>query len=197
MENQSVKRPELKPLKITCTSSDCERSLHCFKKSRKMVEADRGKCRACGANLIDWKRVHKRDVKDAQYTFDALKMELFRHHFWHEEIDEKAIRHAKRKGRKGLIESARNRLIKKVAVTNNRYDGLQTPFEGNIIFYAQHALACCCRKCIEYWHGIPVNKEMDENQIEYFVDMIMMYIENRMPDLTENGEYVPRITIYH
>ncbi len=39
------------PLKISCTDSDCEQGLHCFKfHSRKMAAGDRGKCRSCGVD---------------------------------------------------------------------------------------------------------------------------------------------------
>ena len=37
-------------------------------------------------------------------------------------------------------------------------DGYQTPTHGDIVFYAQHALACCCRLCIRYWHGVPYGR---------------------------------------
>ena len=57
--------------KITCTSSNCEDDLHCFKQTRKMALANQtGQCRACGVALIDWDRVHKRDVSDA--VFDLV-----------------------------------------------------------------------------------------------------------------------------
>src|SRR5436853_4729172 len=96
---------ELKPLDIRCTSTDCENGLHCFRQTKKQAQANLfgtgglgGQCRSCGANLVDWSRVYKRDLADAEYTFNALKNELIRHHFWHIEIDIKAVNHAKRKG---------------------------------------------------------------------------------------------------
>jgi hypothetical protein len=49
------------PLEIKCTSVDCENDLHCFKQLKKMTFDQRGKCRACGADLVDWKRLHRRD----------------------------------------------------------------------------------------------------------------------------------------
>ena len=91
-------RPE--PLDIKCTSSDCKNGLHCFKATRQMAPAERGRCRSCGADLVDWSRVHRRDKADAAYTFAALEYELIRHHHWHKTIDDKALRHARRKGRK-------------------------------------------------------------------------------------------------
>ena len=41
-------------LNIKCTSADCENELHCFKQLKKMTEEQRGKCRYCGADLVDW-----------------------------------------------------------------------------------------------------------------------------------------------
>lgn len=34
-------------------------------------------------------------------------------------------------------------------------DGRQTPMRGHPCFVAQHATGCCCRGCLEKWHGIP------------------------------------------
>jgi hypothetical protein len=66
----------LKPLKITCTSSDCAQGLHCFQQTRKLVALhQQGRCRTCGVALIDWRRVHQRDPADVSYTFTALKYE--------------------------------------------------------------------------------------------------------------------------
>lgn len=41
-----------------------------------MAESERGHCRSCGAELVDWKRVHRRDVDDATFVFKSLKNEL-------------------------------------------------------------------------------------------------------------------------
>jgi hypothetical protein len=80
------KKPE--PLKIKCTASDCDNDLHCFKATRKMAQADRGRCRACGADLVDWHRLHQREIADAKCTFRGLKHELIRHHFFHETLED-------------------------------------------------------------------------------------------------------------
>jgi hypothetical protein len=193
MANRNTKRKELPPLKITCTSSDCVNDLHCFKKSREMAEEDRGRCRSCGADLIEWDRIHQRDLGDVEYIFSALKYELVRHHFWHKPIDKKAENHARRKGRNGLQIAVKHRLENHLAPINNPFDGRQTPLEGNVIFYAQHALGCCCRTCLEYWHGIKKREPLREDHIKYLTSLIMLYIEDRMPFLTENGEKIPPI----
>ena len=65
---------DLKPLKISCTSADCENGLHCFLQTKKMVEESTdGQCRYCGARLVNWIRVHKKDLADVKYIFTALK----------------------------------------------------------------------------------------------------------------------------
>ncbi|MFB2836543.1 DUF4186 family protein [Floridanema evergladense] len=187
---------QLAPLKIKCTSTDCDNGLHCFKQNRKKKVANPfGQCRSCGTDLVDWNRVQKRDLSDVNYTFYALKHELIRHHFWHVEIDQKAINHARRKGKSGMRVAAQNRIRKSVGSAQHPCEGRQTPKEnsGNGIFYAQHATACCCRKCMEYWHNIPLGRELTEQEIGYFTNLVMLYIEERLPILTEHGEKVPRL----
>lgn len=157
-----------------------------------MAKEQQGQCRACGVDLIDWPRVHRRDVNDAPFVFNSLKHELIRHVYWHMPIDLHAANHAKRKGLVRLEEFARNRLSKYL-VPGYSYDGRQTPREGNIVYYAQHAIACCCRKCLEYWHGIPQDRPLTDQDISYFTELTMMYIRERMPSLTDTGEYVPPI----
>ena len=68
-------------LKIRCTSAGCEDDLHCIKQLKKTSQEQRGKCRYCGADLVDWDRLHVRDLVDVEQTFSALKNEMTRHHF--------------------------------------------------------------------------------------------------------------------
>ena len=184
-------RPE--PLKVRCTSADCDNDLHCFKQLQKMTDDQRGKCRYCGADLVDWNRLHVRDFDDVEYTFAALKHEMIRHHFFHEEIDEKAIRHAQRKGRILLKQAARHRLDKYLAPAQPARDGRQTPFQGNSIFYAQHATATCCRTCLEYWHAIPKGRELIAVERAYCAALVDCYLDERLPDLADGPIRVPNM----
>lgn len=189
-----LKKLALEPLKVTCTSSDCDNNLHCFSATKKMVkEKEVGACRSCGANLVDWKRIHNKDIADVRYTFNALKFEMIRHHFWHVTIDDKAVNYARRKGVAGLRSAVRARIRTSIGAPNNPYDGRQTPMEGsgNPIHYAQHATACCCRKCVEYWHAIPKTRALTKEEIEYLAELAMLFIEERIPNLTTDGEHVP------
>jgi len=180
------------PLDIKCTSTDCDNDLHCFKQLKKMTPDQRGKCRQCGADLVDWKRLHRRDKRDAAHTFKALQLELIRHYFFHRPIDEMAMRHAQRKGRIALKDAARDRLRKYLAVANPARDGRQTPFDGNAICYAQHATATCCRTCLEYWHDIPKGRPLTEDEFAYCASLVDRFLDLKLPDLSDQPIKVPR-----
>jgi hypothetical protein len=153
-----------------------------------------GACRTCGAQLIDWDRVHRQDLTDVTNTFTSLRLELIRHHFWHVLLDDKAVAHARRKGFLKLRLAARSRIKTSVGPANLPFDGRQTPMagSGNVIHYAQHATASCCRKCIEYWHNIPQKRALTDEEVEYLTELVMLYIEDRLPMLTDEGENIPR-----
>lgn len=182
----------LKPLKMTCTSTDCENGLHCFRQKTRRAPLH-GRCRSCGADLIDWPRVHERQLSDAQHTFAALRNERIRHHYFHVEIDQRAVNYARRKGFRGLAEAMRRRLRSSVGPAQPFRDGTQTPKDGNACCYAQHATASCCRKCIEEWHRIPRGRELTDAEVDYLAELGLLYIRERLPVLTENGEKVPPI----
>lgn len=171
--------------KVKCTDSDCKNDLHCFKfHSRKMEESERGNCRDCGASdLVDWQRLHKRDLNDLDYTFNALKNELIRSHCWNTDFDQRAKQHARNKGLSKLKEGVRNRIEKALAPAQPVRDGYQTPFGGNCIFYAQHATACCCRTCLEYWHGIKRGRMLSPEEITYCSELVEHFLSERLQDL--------------
>lgn len=180
------------PLNISCTATDCASDLHCFK-DKKSGEHPAGTCRQCGANLVAWDRVHQRDLNDVANTFAALKHELIRHHFWHVEIDQRALNHARRKGRKRLYADIDKRITTSIGKAEPYHDGYQTPKEGNTIYYAQHATASCCRRCAEYWHGIPTGRSLTAEEITYLSDLVRLYLDERLPDLVDGGVKVPPI----
>lgn len=180
------------PLDIKCTSTDCKNDLHCFKQLKKMLPSQRGKCRACGADLIDWKRLHRRDTADVAHTFSALQHELIRHHFFHRPVDDVAIRHAQRKGRIQLKEAALDRLRKYLSPAEPPRDGYQTPLEGNAIYYAQHATATCCRTCLEYWHAIPKGRPLTPQELDYCSALVDLFLDQKLPGLADEPIKVPR-----
>ena len=191
MSNANMDWNNEEPLaKVTCSSYDCERDLHCFRRRRPRHQSYRSEeCVACGAQLVDWQRLDQHDLKDVEHNFKSLRREMIRHHFWHKSIDNKAVNHAKGKGIIGLREAAEHRLRKYVGLPSSQLsrDGRQTPMSGNVICYAQHATATCCRKCIELWHGINRETHLMDEEIGYMTELIMRYIQLRLPDLPPVG----------
>lgn len=180
---------EVGPLgEVRCSSHDCERDLHCFRRQRPIKQSYRnGKCFACGADLIDWNRIDKKNLKDVDYTIQAIQYEMIRHVYWHQTIDEKAMALARKKGPQQLRQDAEKRIIKYVSPASKEIfrDGTQTPYRGKLIYYAQHATATCCRLCAEEWHGIDRNRPLNQDEIKYMIDLIMLYMNKRVPDLFE------------
>ena len=186
----------LKPLNIKCTSSACADGLHCFLLTKKMKQnGPSGRCRSCGAELVDWARVFRKDLRDVTYTFECLKYELIRHHFWHIPISVYAVNYARRKGRLQLKEAAYKQIEQAVRRISHPREGQQTPREtnphANAIHFAQHATAACCRRCVEEWHGIPRDRELTPEEMTYLTELAMLYIDSRLPDLAEGPIYVP------
>ncbi len=181
--------PELP--RITCSSFDCDNDLHCFRRKRPIDQSYRnGKCVACGVDLIDWNRIDKRNLQDVGYTCEKLELEMIRHFYWHKEIEFKAVESAKKKGLSSIRESAEHRIRKYLGLPSEELfrDGTQTPRSGNVIFYAQHATASCCRKCAEEWHNIDRKRNLTNAEVKYLVGLIMTYVNRKLPLITEEGE---------
>jgi hypothetical protein len=201
--SQSLK-DKLKSLKgkISCTKSDCKNDLHCFRQTSKMKAANEsGKCRACDTELSEWHKLQQMNISNVDQTFELLKKEFIRHYFWHTEIDQWAVNHALNKGRIRLRESVVSRLQNSVGAVHEMTDGKkrpyrdgqQTPFGGNSIYYAQHATASCCRTCLEYCHGIPQGRDLTEKEVSYLTDLVMRYLDERLPQLADYPQKQPRI----
>ena len=88
--------------------------------------------------------------------------------------------------------AAERRIRTSVGPAEPGFDGRQTPKEVNVLYYAQHATASCCRQCIEEWHGFPKGQALTDDEINYLSELVVHYVEERLPDLTEHGEKVPR-----
>ena len=193
---------DLPPLDVKCNATDCPNGRHCYRQNRKLPEAKRypdGVCWDCGTDgVVDWDRVRSFNLEDQDYVIEMLRTELIRFHYWDRvdvHQDHRAINYALRKGRIDLRDAVMHRLNKYFRVQGFR-DGAQTPKvssktkQRNIVHYAQHATATCCRKCMAYWYGIDVSETLTDEQVEYFADLIMRYIDAKLPDLPDNGTSV-------
>ncbi len=65
----------------------------------------------------------------------------------------------------------------KLAPADPVNDGKQTPMHGHPVFKAMHATACCCRVCLNKWHGIPLHRELSKAEQEKIVTLLMAWIE--------------------
>lgn len=177
-----MSKKRLAPLGVRCVSSDCEKGLHCFRPKRRKgaPTTPEGACSSCGAMPVDFERVRRCDLADIDYTMKALQLERVRFAYWNSDIDEHAINHASKKGLAGMQPAALARLEKSIGAAFPAFDGRQTPKEGNAIFYAQHAVAACCRKCILVWHGFPLGQPLTSRQLDYLTGLVMHYIEKRL-----------------
>lgn len=192
MATEEVKVDPLE--KMRCAKSDCASDRHYFLATPKMRNNNElPRCRDCGADLIDWNQVHKRDLKEVKKTFELLKYEWIRHVYWHRKIDQKAINYALRKGKIELYATAEHIIRKNIAKPADLCGNFATSWEGNAVHYAQHATATCCRKCIEKWYGIPPDQTLTENQIVYFTQLVILYLQERFPDLPNEGQKVSPI----
>jgi hypothetical protein len=178
--------PELLP----GPDNDCVRGLHKYFKSPATNDRRQPVCSRCGNDSIDWERLHKRDINDIEYTIAQLKTDRWNHDWWFKDFDAKAVQHALGKGLSGIDYAVRPMIAKSVGRVypwNGKLqpyrDGGQTPYEGNIIFYGQHATATCCRKCIKEWHGIPEGRELTQEEMDYLAELLLVYIRVRFPEM--------------
>ena len=172
---------------LTCTSSRCEDNLHCFLRDLRR-KGNRGKsyrsdtCTGCGEEIIDWNRINMHNLEDKDYFVECLKKETWRHAVWNLEIPQYMVEAASKLN----IDEMRLKVIKILSKRINKKkseiyrDGAQTPKGKKIIFLAQHATGTCCRKCIEEWYGIDRNEIMNEEDINFLTEIILMYIKQKV-----------------
>lgn len=79
-----------------------------------------------------------------------------------------------------IIEHAYTFINERLRSSNIFNDGKQTPMKGHPVFIAQHATGTCCRGCLYRWHGISKDRELTDNQVNYIVNIIIMWIINEM-----------------
>jgi hypothetical protein len=181
VERLKKKRPKV--LGIVCRRSDCERNLHCFDTG--YTKYDRGSCRSCGANVIDWAAVRLRGLADVETKFNFFDKEWIRHFFFHVPITPRVEAYARKHGCDGLAQVTGNQLEQpKMLRFMPALDYNQTAMlDGTIVHWGRHATASCCRACMRYWHDVPLDHELIREDIEYFKQLVIRYVQCRMPDL--------------
>ena len=107
-----------------------------------------------------------------------LSKSKFRNSFHLKDKDKDYIRE---KGMDIIYKHACDFISNRLASKNILSDGKQTPTKGHPVFIAQHATGCCCRGCLEKIHDIKKGHELSNEEIDYVVNVIMMWIQREMP----------------
>jgi hypothetical protein len=174
------KLPELEEVKVTCTSKDCDNDKHLYRPKRgEWGKPAAGVCQGCGDTSVDMSIPRARDFSNPSAIFTELGREFIRDHFLTKAVDKKARRIIRRHGIDVIRSRARGRLKSAIGKEPNAFDGRQTPLTGNILYYAQHATATCCRKCAWYWYGISREGELAEADLEFCHNLVQAYLDRR------------------
>ena len=104
-----------------------------------------------------------------------LSKSKFRNSF---HLNKKMKEYVSIKGIDKIRQDAYEIINSRIKPKNPKNDGKQTPMKQvHPVFIAQHACACCCRSCIYKWHKIEMDKELTDIEVNYLVDLIILWIE--------------------
>lgn len=112
-------------------------------------------------------------LNDIDYLFFRLSKSNFRSRF---KLSKKDISYIDLKGLEKIREHAYSFVCERLKPACIINDGKQTPFKGHPVFVSMHACACCCRGCLEKWHGIKKGYELTDDEVIYIVDVLMRWI---------------------
>ena len=108
-----------------------------------------------------------------EIILESLSKSKFRNSF---HLKEKDINYIDDKGIDKIKSHAYDFINKRLKPEIIQNDGKQTPMRGHPVFIAQHATATCCRSCLEKWHHISKNKELNNQEVDYIINIIMKWI---------------------
>lgn len=185
---EALKTRKSSVLGIRCRRSDCKNSdLHCFDSTIRKPRFATGLCQDCGEDLIDWSILHSRSTDNIETKFDYLTKEWIRHFFFNVPITERIEEYAQKNGFAGLTDILGSHFDrKKMQEFDPTWDRRQTPMlKGTIVDWARHATGGCCRRCLSYWHGMPLQGKLRGDDIEYLTALAMRYIVRRLPTVAE------------
>lgn len=78
-----------------------------------------------------------------------------------------------------IQEHAEHFVAQRLAPARPANDGRQTPMRNHPVFVAQHATACCCRRCLATWHGIATGQPLSDAEQAHIVAAIMRWLSNQ------------------
>ena len=113
-------------------------------------------------------------MNNIDYKLYSLSKSKFRSSF---HLNKKMKEYFKDKGLDKIKKDAYEIINKRIKPSEILNDGKQTPMKQvHPVFIAQHACACCCRGCLFKWHNIEKGKELNQNELDYIVELLMKWI---------------------
>jgi hypothetical protein len=178
-----------KKLGILCSRSECKERLHSFGPRPSRADFSPGPCVTCGVEVVPWNLMHAHDLTQVNLKIDFLKTEWIRHFFFNLPVTPRIEQFAETKGLQGLETAAHHQLSQKRMVNFDPvWDRRQTKMlDGNIVHWARHAMGCCCRQCLAYWHKVPLGATLNASDIDYFRKLLMIYIKSRVPSIGDDA----------
>lgn len=116
-------------------------------------------------------------MKTIDEILNDLQKSKFRSSF---HLKEKDIEYISKKGLGAIELHAKDFVQQRLADVSKITDGKQTPTKGHPVFVAQHATATCCRECIKKWHKIENTHILTQQEINYIVKIIMLWINKEI-----------------
>jgi hypothetical protein len=114
-------------------------------------------------------------MRDLDEVFSALSRSQFRMKFKLNAHDKAYLRE---KGPETIHRHAQDFIAKRLAPSDLKNDGKQTPMRGHPVFVAQHATATCCRSCLAKWHRIAKGKPLNAAEKAHVVRAIERWLAN-------------------
>ncbi len=113
-----------------------------------------------------------------EQLLDSLATSKFRSSF---HLNSKMKDYVMEKGLNKIKLDAIDLIKKRVEPENPNNDGKQTPMKQvHPVFIAQHATGCCCRGCLEKIHHIKKGHKLSNKEIDYIVNVIMLWIQREI-----------------
>lgn len=119
----------------------------------------------------------KKEVEgiDLSPLLERLAKSQFRSSFY---LNAKDKAYIQDKGWEKIEQGTRETIARRLAPAFIAIDGKQTPMRHGIFppFIAQHATGCCCRRCLEKWHGIPKGRQLTQREQIYLTRVVMEWL---------------------
>ena len=115
-------------------------------------------------------------MRDLDALFVALDRSKFRRRFV---LRGKEAAYLQERGLETILVHARQFVSDRLAPAEPANDGKQTPMTNHPVFIAQHAIATCCRGCLQKWHRIEKGRALSEAEIDYVVGVIERWLRGQ------------------